>query len=108
MMVTLPATTSGPGNTPGASTPTSDALTYFQTALALGYPEPAVLHEAIGDLHTLSGSYSQARGDYETAAALAAHDEVGRAIGPIGAQAGTITSPAGRVGAGRKSLPRGD
>ena len=50
----------------------SEALTHFETALALGYPEPAVLHEAIGDLRTLSGSYRQARGDYETAAALVA------------------------------------
>ena len=46
----------------------SEALSHFQTALALGYPEPVVLHEAIGDLHTLSGSYSQARSEYETAA----------------------------------------
>ncbi len=50
----------------------SEALAHFETALALGYPEPAVLHEAIGDLRTLSGSYRQARGDYETAAALVA------------------------------------
>ena len=55
----------------------SEALTHFQTALALGYPEPVVLHEAIGDLHTLSGSYSQARGDYETAAALTPNHESG-------------------------------
>ncbi len=49
----------------------TEALAHFETALALGYPEPAVVHEAIGDLRTLSGSYRQARGDYETAAALA-------------------------------------
>ena len=55
----------------------SEALAHFQTALALGYPEPAVLHEAIGDLHTLSGSYSQARGDYETAAALTSNRKSG-------------------------------
>ncbi len=47
-----------------------EALAHFQTALALGHPEPARLHEAIGDLHTLSGEYSAALSSYENAAAL--------------------------------------
>ncbi|HEU5369935.1 MAG TPA: AAA family ATPase [Ktedonobacterales bacterium] len=47
-----------------------EALEHFRTALALGYAEPAVLHEAIGDLHTLLGEYSAALRSYETAAAL--------------------------------------
>ncbi len=47
-----------------------EALEHFRTALALGYAEPAALHEAIGDLHTLLGEYSAALRSYETAAAL--------------------------------------
>ncbi len=52
----------------------AEALEHFQTALALGYPEPAALHEAIGDLHTLLGEYNAALRSYETAAALAGPD----------------------------------
>jgi len=48
----------------------AEALAHFQAALALGHPEAAVLHEAIGDLYTLSGEYSAALTSYETAAAL--------------------------------------
>lgn len=47
-----------------------DALSHFTKALALGHPEPAKLHEAIGDLQTLLGEYSAALGSYETAAAF--------------------------------------
>jgi predicted ATPase len=36
----------------------AEALTHFQSALALGYPDAAALHEAIGDLHTLLGEYN--------------------------------------------------
>jgi predicted ATPase len=49
----------------------AEALNHFQTALALGHPDPTALHEAIGDLHTLQGEYSAALQSYETAAALA-------------------------------------
>ncbi|HEY7350401.1 MAG TPA: AAA family ATPase [Ktedonobacterales bacterium] len=49
----------------------TESLEHFQTALALGYPEPAALHVSIGDLHTLLGEYSAALRSYETAAALA-------------------------------------
>ena len=48
----------------------ADALSHFQTALALGHPHAASLHEAIGDLHTLTGEYGAALASYETAAAL--------------------------------------
>jgi predicted ATPase len=50
----------------------AEALAHFQMALALGYPETAVLHESIGDLYTLLGEYSNAIKSYETAAALCA------------------------------------
>jgi predicted ATPase len=48
----------------------AEALAHFRAALALGHPEAAALHEAIGDLHTLLGEYSAALTSYETAAAL--------------------------------------
>jgi len=48
----------------------AEALAHFQAALALGHPDADVLHEAIGDLHTLSGDYGAALASYETAAAL--------------------------------------
>jgi len=48
----------------------AEALEHLRTALALGHPEPAALHEAIGDLHTLLGEYNAALRSYETAAAL--------------------------------------
>lgn len=47
----------------------AEALAHFETALALGYPDAAALHEAIGDLHTLAGRYGPARIAYEQAAA---------------------------------------
>lgn len=50
----------------------AEALSHFQMALALGYPDTAVLHENIGDLYTLLGEYSNAIKCYETAAALCA------------------------------------
>jgi DNA-binding SARP family transcriptional activator len=46
------------------------ALTAYQSALAAGYPDPASLHEACGDLLTLSGEYGAAVASYQTAAAL--------------------------------------
>ncbi|MPZ15914.1 MAG: AAA family ATPase [Chloroflexi bacterium] len=48
----------------------AEASAHFQTALALGHPEAAALHEAIGDLRTLAGDYSEAIASYETAAAV--------------------------------------
>jgi tetratricopeptide (TPR) repeat protein len=48
----------------------TEALAHLETALALGHPEPAILHERIGDLQTLRGEYSAALKSYETAAAL--------------------------------------
>jgi len=53
-----------------------EALGHFRTALALGHPDGAALHEAIADLLTLKGNYTQAGAGYETAAALAEPDRV--------------------------------
>ena len=48
-----------------------EALSHYRSALALGYPDPAELHELIGDLETLRGSYAEALQSYQTAAAHA-------------------------------------
>lgn len=53
------------------------ALAHYRAALALGYPAPARLHEAIGDLHTGLGEYSAALSSYETAVALCSPSDVG-------------------------------
>lgn len=52
----------------------SDAIRHFQRALALGYPQAAELHEAIGDAYTLLGDYTRALERY---AAIAAASHVG-------------------------------
>lgn len=59
----------------------AEALAHFQAALALGHPDAAALHEAIGDLHTLLGEYNAALTSYETAAALQGAEEVERRDG---------------------------
>ena len=56
----------------------SEALHHYQSALALGASPPALVHEAIGDLHTLGGDYGAALTAYETAAALADTADLGR------------------------------
>ncbi|HXV43129.1 MAG TPA: AAA family ATPase, partial [Anaerolineae bacterium] len=56
----------------------AESLAHFQSALALGHPDAATLHEAIGDLHTLLGEYNAALTSYETAAALGNAAALGR------------------------------
>lgn len=46
-----------------------DALAHYEEALALGHPDAAALHEAIGDLRTRRGEYAAALDSYELAAA---------------------------------------
>ena len=46
-----------------------DALAHYEEALALGHPEVAALHEAVGDLRTRRGEYGAALASYELAAA---------------------------------------
>jgi DNA-binding SARP family transcriptional activator len=46
-----------------------EAVDHYQTALALGHPEPVRLEIGLGDLHTLLGEYGNALAAYETAAA---------------------------------------
>ncbi|MGH8931141.1 MAG: ATP-binding protein [Egibacteraceae bacterium] len=53
----------------------AEAVAHFEAALALGHPQAARLHEAVGDLQTLAGEYGAALKRYETAAALGADVE---------------------------------
>jgi predicted ATPase/DNA-binding SARP family transcriptional activator len=54
----------------------AEALAHFRTALALGHPAAAALHQAIGDLLKLSGAYEAALASYETAASLSEPSEL--------------------------------
>ncbi len=46
----------------------TEALAHLRAALALGHPETAVLHEAIGDLYTSLGEYGEALDSYAVVA----------------------------------------
>ncbi|MDP9352182.1 MAG: tetratricopeptide repeat protein, partial [Chloroflexota bacterium] len=48
----------------------AEALSHFRAALALGHPDTAALHDAIGDMYTLMAEYELAIASYETAAGL--------------------------------------
>lgn len=56
----------------------TEALSHFQSALGLGHPAAAELHEAVGDLQKLAGSYGAALAEYEKAAALAGTADLSR------------------------------
>ncbi len=71
----------------------AEALAHFEAALALGHPEAAALHEAIGDLHTLLGEYSAALTSYETAAALLGDDAEEMRARPVETNITRFTSP---------------
>ncbi len=46
-----------------------EAVQHYGDALALGYPDPARLHQALGELHTRTGRYTEALASFEAAAA---------------------------------------
>jgi DNA-binding SARP family transcriptional activator/predicted ATPase len=54
----------------------AEALSHYRSALALGHPQAGRLQEAIGDLLTLNGRYREAGAAFETAAALAAPEDI--------------------------------
>jgi predicted ATPase/DNA-binding SARP family transcriptional activator len=62
----------------------AEALAHFRVALALGHPDTAALHEAIGDLSTLLGEYASALKSYETAAALCNAQDLARVEHKLG------------------------
>jgi len=63
----------------------AEAVAHYQSALALGHPDPAALHESIGDVHTLRGEYTLALTAYNAAAAHAAPQAAGRLERKLGA-----------------------
>jgi tetratricopeptide (TPR) repeat protein len=54
----------------------AEALSNFQSALALGNTEPARIHDSIAGLRVLAGEYAAALTEYETAAALATAEQL--------------------------------
>ena len=52
-----------------------EALDHYRAAVALGHPDAAGLHAAIGDLETLLGNYDAALAAYTAAAGAATDDE---------------------------------
>ncbi len=58
----------------------ADALEHLQSALALGHPDVAAIHERTGDLRTVLGDYGGALAAYEAAAAYTEAPEALAAI----------------------------
>lgn len=78
----------------------AEAMSHYRTALALGHPRPAHIHEAIADTQTLSGEYSDALISYETAAALSdQHDlvTIEHKIGTVHHRRGDLDSARGHL-----------
>jgi tetratricopeptide (TPR) repeat protein len=62
----------------------ADARGHYDSALALGHPGVADLHEAIGDLETLDGRFADALASYERAAARLGPEDLARVEGKLG------------------------
>ena len=56
----------------------AEAIAHVRTALALGHPDTAALHEVLGGLHTILGEYTAALQSYEAAIAAASPEAVAR------------------------------
>ncbi len=63
----------------------ADALEHLRAALALGHPDTARLHAAIGDVQTLMGDYADALTSYETAAAQSQPEDLAELEHRLGA-----------------------
>lgn len=72
-----------------------EALAHLRRALALGHPDAATLHEAIGDLETLRGDYRAALISYDTAAGAV----TGAQLGALEHKSARVHLRAGDVGA---------
>ena len=66
------------GNRARALSARAEAVSHYESALALGHPDPAAIRESIGDVHTLRGEYAPALAAYTAAAALAPAEDSGR------------------------------
>jgi DNA-binding SARP family transcriptional activator/predicted ATPase len=68
-----------------------EALGHYRAALALGHPDAAGLHAAVGDLETLLGNYDAALAAYTEAAAAAGEADrwvIERKLGAVSARRG--------------------
>ena len=78
----------------------TEALDHLRQALALGHPDAADLHEAVGDLETLRGDYAAALVSYDNAAATA----VGPALAGLEHKCAHVHVRMGDSGAARARL----
>ncbi|HSL01626.1 MAG TPA: AAA family ATPase [Rubrobacteraceae bacterium] len=99
-----------------------EALSHFRAALALGHPDVAGLHEAIGDLHTLLGEYGEALSSYEAAGAFGEGERLAgieRKLGDVYRRLGewelaeghleaALSAPAGSVSASERARTYAD
>ncbi len=79
-----------------------EAISHYQSALALGFGESRNLHEAVGDLQTLEGNYDLAAQEYETAMA---GFSVERTHCQNRAQTGQSVRTLGKARSSSRSLP---
>jgi tetratricopeptide (TPR) repeat protein len=87
------------------------AVGHYQAALALGHPEIARLQLALGDLHTLLGSYGDALAAYEAAAAHCDPDglaAVEHRLGSLHHRRGDFEAAEAHLEAALAALPAGD
>jgi len=55
----------------------TEAMAHLRAALALGHPDPGLLHSEVGELQTLQGDYAGALASFEIAAASAGPEPLG-------------------------------
>ena len=80
----------------------AEAINHFRTALALGHPDVARIHERLGDLWTLQGRYTEAVASYESAAASAELDAAAR----LEHKLGVVLHRSGRLDLAERHLER--
>jgi DNA-binding SARP family transcriptional activator len=83
----------------------AEAASHLEAALALGHPEPAALHERMGDLRTLMGEYPAALAAYETAAALAPSAALEHKLGSVHLRRGEWAAAQARLEAALDDSP---
>jgi DNA-binding SARP family transcriptional activator len=79
----------------------AEARTHYEHALALEHPDPTAVHRRLGRLQLLDGDYHGALESYETAAALAASDDV---LGEVEHELGALHLRRGEWPAARAHL----
>ena len=83
----------------------TEAAAHLEAALALGHPEPAVLHERLGDARTLIGDYRAALAAYGMAAALAPSSAVEHKLGSVHLRRGEWAAAEARLRAALEGSP---